>query len=102
MIFLLALLGIPCAYLIVILWLVIIKRDARGLGLSLFFFSASVATGVWAILQSRSSTAGIGFLGIPLLGGLAVNRLKKGTPPVPEQAIREAKLTTEALKSNGR
>ena len=26
-------------------------------------------------------------------------RLKKGTPPVPEQAIHEAKLTTEALKS---
>jgi hypothetical protein len=27
--------------------------------------------------------------------------LKKGTPPVPEQALREAKLTTEALKSDG-
>jgi len=70
-IFLLALLAVPCAYLVAILRLVIIKRDGSGLGLSLFFFSASVATGVWAILQSRSSTAGIGFLGIPLLGGLA-------------------------------
>lgn len=69
--FLLALLGIPFAYLVVILRLAVMKRDARGLGLSLFFFSASLATGVWAILQSRSSTAGIGFLGIPLLGGLA-------------------------------
>ena len=69
--FLLALLGIPLAYLVVILRLAVMKRDARGLGLSLFFFSASVTTGVWAILQSRSSTAGIGFLGIPLLGGLA-------------------------------
>ena len=28
-------------------------------------------------------------------------KIKKGTPPVPEQAIREAKLTTEALKTNG-
>ena len=28
-------------------------------------------------------------------------RLQKGTPPVPEQAIREAKLTQEALKSDG-
>jgi VIT1/CCC1 family predicted Fe2+/Mn2+ transporter len=37
-----------------------------------------------------------------LLGLLALNRIKKGTPPVPEQAIREAKLTTEALKSDGR
>ena len=71
MLFLLILLGVPCAYLIAIARLVFIKRDGRGLGLSLLFFSASVATGVWAILQSRSSTAGIGFLGIPLLGGLA-------------------------------
>jgi hypothetical protein len=30
-----------------------------------------------------------------------VNRIKAATPPVPEQAIREAKLTTEALKSHG-
>ena len=36
-----------------------------------------------------------------LLGLLAVNRFKRATPPVPEQAIREAKLTTEALRSNG-
>jgi hypothetical protein len=36
-----------------------------------------------------------------VLGLLAVNRIKKGTPPVPEQAIEEAKLTTEALKSDG-
>ena len=33
-----------------------------------------------------------------LLGVLALKKIKKGTPPVPEQAIREAKLTTEALK----
>jgi hypothetical protein len=32
------------------------------------------------------------------LGLLGLGRIKKGTPPVPEQAIREAKLTTEALK----
>ena len=35
------------------------------------------------------------------LGLLAVARFKRASPPVPEQAIREAKLTTEALKSNG-
>jgi hypothetical protein len=37
-----------------------------------------------------------------LVGGLAVfgiSRISKGTPPVPEQAIAEAKLTTEALKN---
>jgi hypothetical protein len=34
-----------------------------------------------------------------LLVGLSA--IKKGAPPVPEQAIREAKLTTEAIR-NGR
>src|SRR5436305_711346 len=35
-----------------------------------------------------------------LAGMLALNRIRKGTPPVPEQAIREAKLTQTALKSD--
>lgn len=87
MLFLLALLGIPCAYLVVVIVLAI-KRDPRGIGLSLLFFAASVATGVWAIMQSRSSTAGIGFLGIPLIGalagflGLAFGRYRTSTEPV--------------------
>jgi hypothetical protein len=29
---------------------------------------------------------------------LALGRLKKGSPPVPEQAIHEAKLTSAAIK----
>lgn len=33
-----------------------------------------------------------------LLGALAFGAIKKGTPPVPEQAIQEAKLTSAALK----
>jgi Putative Actinobacterial Holin-X, holin superfamily III len=36
-----------------------------------------------------------------ILGFLGMRSLKRGTPPVPEQAIDEAKLTTQALKSNG-
>lgn len=36
-----------------------------------------------------------------VLGLLALGRVKKGTPPVPEQAIAEAKLTSAALKRNG-
>ncbi len=36
-----------------------------------------------------------------ILGLLALSRVKKGSPPVPEQAIAEAKMTTAALKSNG-
>ena len=36
-----------------------------------------------------------------LLGVLALGAIKRGTPPVPKQAIEEAKRTTEALKANG-
>jgi len=36
-----------------------------------------------------------------ILGLVAVTRIKRGTPPVPELAIQEAKLTSEALKSDG-
>lgn len=36
-----------------------------------------------------------------ILALTAVRRIRRGTPPVPEQAIREAKLTGEALRSNG-
>jgi Flp pilus assembly protein TadB len=36
-----------------------------------------------------------------VLGMLAVARFKRATPPLPEQAIREARLTSEALKANG-
>jgi uncharacterized membrane protein YqjE len=53
----------------------------------------------WAALLV---VTGILLLQVAVLALLALNRIKKGTPPVPEQAIREAKLTTEALKSNGR
>ena len=34
-----------------------------------------------------------------VLAKLALGRIKKGTPPVPQQAIAEAKLTTAAIKS---
>lgn len=36
-----------------------------------------------------------------VLGIFAMRAIKAGTPPVPEQAIEEAKLTTDALKGNG-
>ena len=35
-----------------------------------------------------------------VLALIGISRIKRGRP-VPEQAIREAKLTTEALRSNG-
>ena len=47
-------------------------------------------------------TTGILLILAGALGILGLAKIRRGTPPVPEQAIREAKLTTEALKSDGR
>jgi hypothetical protein len=41
------------------------------------------------------------FLLAAVLGLIGVNRVKRGAPPVPEQAIAEAKLTSEAIKGDG-
>jgi hypothetical protein len=96
-----------------------LKRKARSLGLGIglaiaaavillftvgFAYAAAAAAlalvmPTWAALLV---VTGILFLQVALLGLLALNRIQKGTPPLPEQAIQEAKLTTEALKSNGR
>jgi uncharacterized membrane protein YqjE len=63
--------------------------------------AAALATAMptWAALLV---TTGILFVASGVLGVLGLAKIRKGTPPVPEQAIREAKLTTEALKSDGR
>ena len=69
------------------------------------FAYAAIAAAFALVLPTWAAllvVTGILLLQVVLLGALAVNRIKKGNPPVPEQAILEAKLTTEALKSNGR
>jgi putative superfamily III holin-X len=96
-----------------------LKRKVVSLGLGigfavaaaglLVFMTAFVYAAIAAALALVMPTwaallvvAGILLLTAAVLAFLALNRIKKGTPPVPEQAIQEAKLTTEALKSNGR
>jgi len=37
-----------------------------------------------------------------VLALVGLGSIRKASPPVPERAIREAKLTTEALRGNGR
>ncbi len=39
---------------------------------------------------------------IGLLGALAIRSFKQGTPPVPKQAIEEARLTGEAIRADGK
>ena len=68
-----------------------------ALGFGLAAAAAGIATAVplWGALLI---VAGGLFVLTMLLGAFGLMALKRGTPPVPEQAIREAKLTTEALK----
>ena len=80
-----------------------------GAALMLLFMVAFVYAAIGAALALAMPTwaallvvAGILLLQAALFGFLAMTKIQKGTPPVPEQAIQEAKLTTEALKSNGR
>ena len=71
------------------------------LGFAFAAIAAGLATAMptWAALLV---VMGLLLIAAGGLGALALMKIKKGTPPVPEQAIREAKLTSEALKSNGR
>jgi 4-amino-4-deoxy-L-arabinose transferase-like glycosyltransferase len=68
-----------------------------GLGFVFATIAAVLATFLSTWLALLIVTIAL-FLLAGLLGVLALGAIKKGTPPVPEQAIREAKLTTEALK----
>ena len=71
-----------------------------GLG----FFFATAAAGLDAVMPHWLSLLVVGlvlFLVAGLLALIGARRLQRGSPPVPEQAIEEAKLTTSALKGNG-
>jgi membrane protein implicated in regulation of membrane protease activity len=67
----------------------------------LWFVFATIAAGLATFLATWLAlliTTLLLFALAALLGVIARGAIKRGTPPVPEQAIREAKLTTEALK----
>jgi hypothetical protein len=70
-------------------------------GFAFATIAAALATAV-ATWLALLITTGILLLFAVALGAFGIMKIKKGSPPVPEQAIREAKLTTEALKSDGR
>jgi hypothetical protein len=71
---------------------------AIGFGLASAAAGIATATPVWLALLIV--TLGL-VLVVGLLGWLAQRAIMKATPPVPEQALLEAKLTTEALKHDG-
>ncbi len=71
-----------------------------ALGFGLATIAAAIPLDAWASLLIV--TAGL-LVVIAILGFFAVRAFKRGAPPVPEQAIEEARLTTEAIKAgNGR
>src|SRR5215210_8093076 len=67
--FLLGLVGIPIGYLAILVSL-LAKRDTKGIVISIVLCVLAASSALWAITQSRSSTAGIGMLGLPLIGAL--------------------------------
>ena len=96
-----------------------LKRKAANLGIGIGLTVAAAVFALYAVgflfatiaagLATAMSTwlalliVTLGLLTLTaILGLVGVSRIKKGTPPVPEQAIREAKLTTDVLRANGR
>jgi len=69
-----------------------------GLVLGLATIAAALATVFATWLALLIVTGGL-FVLAGVLAVLGIGRIKKGTPPVPEQAIAEAKLTAEALRN---
>jgi putative superfamily III holin-X len=78
---------------------------AAVLGLfALGFLLAAAAAGIATALPTWAAlliVGGVLVLVAGVLGLLGKNSLQRAIPPVPEQAITEAKVTREAVKANG-
>lgn len=92
------------------------KIAALGIGIGLLFGAvavllyaigfgfATIAAGLATFLPvwlSLLIVTAFMFVVGGLLAFLGLRSVQRGSPPVPSQAIDEAKLTTQALKSNG-
>ena len=69
-----------------------------GLGFLFATVAAALAT-VLATWLALLLTTLLLFVLAGILAAIGIGRVRKGSPPIPEQAIAEAKLTTEAVKS---
>ncbi len=92
------------------------KAGALGVGIGLLvgaavfglyafgFLLATVAAGLATFLATWLALLLVAvflLLTAGLIALIGLRSVKRGTPPVPRQAIQEAKLTTTALKSDG-
>jgi hypothetical protein len=68
-----------------------------GIGFAFATAAAGIALVVdwWAALLI---VTGLLFILAGLAGAFAAGRFRSGTPPVPQEAINQAKMTTEAIK----
>jgi hypothetical protein len=71
---------------------------ALGFGLAAGAAALALVASAWATLLIVFGALVLFSLLLVLFG---LSAIKKGTPPVPEQALEEARLTTQALRSNG-
>ncbi len=93
------------------------KAAALGLGIGLLvgallvvvygigFLFATIAAALATFLPVWASLLIVTVFLFAVAGVLAfvgIKKVQRGTPPVPKQAIDEAKLTTQALKGNGK
>ncbi len=60
----------PALVYFVVLVVLAMKKNTRGIATSLFFFLVAATVGYWSIVQSRSSTAALGFLWLPFLSAM--------------------------------
>jgi uncharacterized membrane protein YqjE len=68
-----------------------------GIGFAFATIAAGLATAMSTWLALLIVTLGL-LIVTAILGLIGVKKIQKGTPPLPEQAIEEAKRTTDALK----
>jgi hypothetical protein len=95
-----------------------VKRKVAALGIGIGMAVAAAILGLFALGFALAAGAAALALVMPMWAALLIvfgvlallasilllvglSAIKKGAPPVPEQAIQEAKLTTEAIR-NGR
>jgi hypothetical protein len=92
------------------------KVAALGIGIGLLagagvFLLLAVGVGLGAGAAARALVVSAWLARLIVFGGqilfalvlafVGLGAVKRGAPPVPEQAVAEARLTTEALKRNG-
>ncbi|HVD26489.1 MAG TPA: phage holin family protein [Gaiellaceae bacterium] len=71
---------------------------AVGFGLATIAAALALVLDTWLALLIVFGSL---LLLVAILALVGLSRVRKGSPPVPELAIQEAKLTSTALRSNG-